>query len=660
MSDTSPIPDPNAKAPKVAGTTPLDRVQLNTQNYVVDMPLPDELQALLPKGHYIVEGFLGHGGMAALYKGLQMPLGRPVAIKILRKGLGERFDYEERFRREAYAMAALTHPNIVRVFDFGDAGNDYLFISMELVEGSDLFEFIQQGKMTPELALKYLPQICDGLQYAHEHGIVHRDIKPANIMLTADDGVKILDFGLAKNFDSHTSFMTQSGMGMGTADYAAPEQYVITKDLDHRADVYSLGVLMYQMLTGELPRGMWKPPSTRVMVDARLDRVVARAMEPDRKDRYQSVREIKEDITSILTKPNNNTSRIYTGSLPDISTQAIAALAAMSPSSILKKKRRRLQWTIGTLAAACLMAGGFFLFSLSNPIEPTSPTKPFTPPPPPTGSLLFLPEDAWSAPENLGMGVNSESNEFGLSITDDEQVLIVQSMRNGRGRLYECRRNSVHEPFTEASLIENVQTQASESNPFISGDGLTLLFESSASGPDAQGNKDIYQTQRRDRNLPWDAPVNLGPVINSPDYDGSPCLSHDGLMLLFSSDRPGGEGGRDLWRSRRKTTGEPFGPPENFGIGVNNYKDETSPMLTSDDKTLLFVKLTPQVRQELFTAPMTEGAMNSNFYKIPVKEWVHSPRLSADGKTLYFIIKSMNGNGGFDAWKMQRSTRSGI
>lgn len=122
MSEASPTPEPKADVSSASDTTPLDKVQLNTPSYVVDLPMPDELQGMLPKGHYIVERFLGHGGMGAVYRGLQLPLNRPVAIKILRKGLGEKFDYEERFRREAYAMAALTHPNIVRVFDFGNAG----------------------------------------------------------------------------------------------------------------------------------------------------------------------------------------------------------------------------------------------------------------------------------------------------------------------------------------------------------------------------------------------------------------------------------------------------------------------------------------------------------------------------------------------------------
>lgn len=649
MSDASPTPDPKTEAPVATETTPLSRVQLSTPNYVVEMPLPEELQAMLPKGHYIVEGFLGHGGMGAVYKGLQMPLGRPVAIKILRKGMGEKYDYEERFRREAYAMAALTHPNIVRVFDFGDAGADYLFISMELVEGGDLFDFIHTGKMTPELALKFIPQICDGLQFAHEHGIVHRDIKPANIMLTSDDCVKIMDFGLAKNFDSHTSFMTQSGMGMGTADYAAPEQYVVTKDLDHRADIYSLGVLMYQMLTGQLPRGMWKPPSTRVAIDPRMDQVVARAMEPERKDRYQSVSEIKEVISGILSKPCSDTSGIRAtspGSMPDISTHAIASLAAMAPLSAKKKKRRKLMWSLGTLGVAGMIISMPVFFNKQNELKQPPVSENIS-------DLLFSPDYEWSTPENLGMGVNSESNEFGLTITDDELVLVLHSYRSGSGHLYECRRKSVNEPFTHVSLVEELMTSATEVSPFITGNGLTLFYESSA-GPDGQGNMDIYQTHRRNRHSPWDPPTNLGPVINTPSYEGWPCLSRDGLVLLFSSDRPDGHGRRDLWRSRRNSVEEAFEAPENLGGGVNAYKHEISPMFSADNKIIWFIKEMPEGHPMPFIMKNTAGKMTASLFELPMKDWVQSPKLSVDGKTLYFTSNDPNGNGGFDAWKIRR------
>jgi serine/threonine protein kinase len=283
----------------MAGPTP----KPSAPAYVAELPLPADLQAMLPQGAYIVESFLGQGGMGAVYKGIQMPLKRPVAIKILQKGIGAEFEFEERFRREAYAMAALTHPNIVQVYDCGEAGENFLFISMELVEGGDLSECLKRGEMTPERALKLMPQICAGLHFAHERGIVHRDIKPANIMLTKDGRAKIADFGLAKNFDAASSFMTKSGLGMGTPDYASPEQYEALRDLDHRSDIYSLGIMMYQLLTGTLPRGAWRAPSSRVAVDSRLDDVVLKAMAPERELRYETAEKLKAEIERITSTP---------------------------------------------------------------------------------------------------------------------------------------------------------------------------------------------------------------------------------------------------------------------------------------------------------------------------------------------------------------------
>jgi serine/threonine protein kinase len=288
MADSNPSqprPGSNPSAPSAS-------------HYVVELPYAEELQAML-EGRYLVESFLGQGGMGAVYKGLQMPLKRPVAIKILQKkqqgGEEDEFAFEERFKREAYAMAALTHPNIVQVYDCGDAGENFLFISMELVDGGDLSDAIKAGTVTPEVALKLIPQICDGLQAAHERGIVHRDIKPANIFLTAG-GVraKVADFGLAKKFDAKNTMLTKTGLGMGTPDYAAPEQYEGVSDIDHRADIYAFGVMMYQMLTGRLPRGVYKMPSKIVPgLDPRIDEVVARAMANEREERWQSTVEIK-------------------------------------------------------------------------------------------------------------------------------------------------------------------------------------------------------------------------------------------------------------------------------------------------------------------------------------------------------------------------------
>jgi serine/threonine protein kinase len=264
----------------------------------MELPYPEELQAMLG-GAYIVESFLGQGGMGAVYAGLQLPLTRPVAIKILARGQAAGFAFEERFRREAYAMAALTHPNIVRVYDFGSASDTFLFISMEFVAGGDLGVAMKEGRISIDLALKILPQICDGLQVAHERGIIHRDIKPANIFLMPDGRPKVADFGLAKRFDRRHTMVTQTGMGLGTPDYAAPEQYEGRPDIDGRADIFALGIMMYQMLVGHVPRGAWKNPSSIVGTDPRLDLIVLKAIEYEREHRYQTVAEMKEDILRI-------------------------------------------------------------------------------------------------------------------------------------------------------------------------------------------------------------------------------------------------------------------------------------------------------------------------------------------------------------------------
>ena len=264
-----------------------------------DLLLPGELAALLPAGTYQVEGLLGQGGMGAIYKGVQLRLHRPVAIKIMRRDQGRDFGFEQRFQREALAMAKLSHPNIVSVIDYGEAGLLYLYIVMELVDGADLMDVIRSGRMTQEMALTLLPQICDALQFAHDHGIIHRDIKPSNIMLTRDGRIKMADFGLAKGYDVESGFRTQSGTSMGTPDYAAPEQFIADAQIDHRADIYALVVMIYQMITGQLPRGVWKPPSQQVACDPHWDDIVDHAMQNDPKDRYQHVSEVKTDVSQI-------------------------------------------------------------------------------------------------------------------------------------------------------------------------------------------------------------------------------------------------------------------------------------------------------------------------------------------------------------------------
>jgi tRNA A-37 threonylcarbamoyl transferase component Bud32 len=260
-------------------------------------PSVEELAPLFPQLE-ILE-LIGQGGMGAVYKARQPSLDRLVAVKVLPPEAGRDPAFAERFNREARALARLSHPNIVAVHDVGQAGELYYFV-MEYVDGVNLRQVLRDGQLTPEQALRIVPQICDALQYAHEEGIVHRDIKPENILLDRKGRVKIADFGLAKLLGRDTGNFTLTGSRqvMGTLYYMAPEQVERPLEVDHRADIYSLGVVFYEMLTGQLPVGRFPMPSEKAGTDAFLDEVVLRALEREPERRYQHASDVKTDVES--------------------------------------------------------------------------------------------------------------------------------------------------------------------------------------------------------------------------------------------------------------------------------------------------------------------------------------------------------------------------
>ncbi len=265
-------------------------------------PAPAELAADFPDLE-ILE-LIGRGGMGIVYKARQKQLGRTVALKILSPAVANDPAFAERFSREARALAMLNHPHIVAVYDFGRKGDRFYFL-MEYVDGANLRQLLDGGRLAPREALAIVPQICDALQFAHDNGVVHRDIKPENLLLDKRGQVKIADFGLAKlaGRQPHEVTLTGTGQVMGTLHYMAPEQTEHPQQVDHRADIYSLGVVFYQMLTGELPLGRFAPPSRKVKIDVRLDEVVLRALEKEPEQRYQHASEIKTHVESIATTP---------------------------------------------------------------------------------------------------------------------------------------------------------------------------------------------------------------------------------------------------------------------------------------------------------------------------------------------------------------------
>ncbi len=243
---------------------------------------------------------LGRGGMGVVYKARQPKLDRFVALKILAREKERDTHFAERFQREARALARLNHPNIVAVHDFGETGGLF-YLLMEFVDGVNLRQMIRADKMTPEQALRVVPPICEALQYAHQQGIVHRDIKPENILVDKQGRVKIADFGIAKMLgaEGRAEPLTGDQQAVGTPHYMAPEQLEKPQTVDHRADIYSLGVVFYEMLTGELPLGKFAPPSQKVHIDVRLDEVVLHALEKEPARRYQQVGEVKTDLDTI-------------------------------------------------------------------------------------------------------------------------------------------------------------------------------------------------------------------------------------------------------------------------------------------------------------------------------------------------------------------------
>ncbi|MFO1486726.1 MAG: protein kinase [Verrucomicrobiaceae bacterium] len=267
-------------------------------------PALEEMQAMLPQ--YQFECMLGRGGMGAVYKAVQVSLDRAVAIKVLPGDLlgDTQENFTERFINEARLMAKMNHPAIVGVYDFGQTHTGLLYIVMEFIDGTDVRQMIEaSGRLPEEYALAITAHVCDALQYAHTHGVVHRDIKPANILINVEGQVKVADFGLAKANDADAGGLTRTNMAMGTPDFVAPEALLGGANIDGRADIYAVGVMLYQMLTGSIPRGAWTLPSVMVQTDPRFDAIIMRAMQMDRENRQQSALDLRRELDVILTVP---------------------------------------------------------------------------------------------------------------------------------------------------------------------------------------------------------------------------------------------------------------------------------------------------------------------------------------------------------------------
>jgi serine/threonine protein kinase len=340
-------------------------------------PTPGELAPLFPK--YQILSLIATGGMGAVYHAIQTSLDREVALKILPVEFGKDPEFCESFGAEAKAMAKLNHPNLISVYDFGEI-NGMLFIVMEYVPGQSLYHASQGCAVDPAEVIRLMTGISEGVAHAHQHGILHRDIKPANILLDARLQPKIGDFGLARPLDARVE---EGEAIFGTPGYTAPEVLQPPHTMDQRADIFSLGVLLHELLTGQLPGSDPRPASLIARCDPRFDMVVRKATHPSPTQRYQSAEQIADALRKIGDSAGPKVVRTAS---PGATRKPVRPLQTAQSSS---------KGAVGFVVALLLVAGAvaFLLTNDSNaPAAGTEPVSTPAPEPTPPASVVAEPE----------------------------------------------------------------------------------------------------------------------------------------------------------------------------------------------------------------------------------------------------------------------------
>ncbi len=319
-----------------------------------------------------IEGLIARGGMGAVYRAVQTQLDRPVALKILPDEFAADEVRRNLFVREARAMAKLSHPHLVQLFDFGE--NEGLwFMVQEWVAGKTLFDHQQAGVLEIDDGVRIVREVCAGLQHAHEHGVVHRDIKPANILIDPDGAVKLTDFGLAQSVGGDASASEEED-SFGTPEYAAPELFEEGAEIDHRADIFAVGVLLFELLTGQQPAAVYQPPSEVISdLGTRFDAIISKAMQHNPEDRYDSCAAFDQDLYNALTGAEAEASKpkgpkVLTGAVPVAGGATIGATGLTSLASA--KSGGGIGQLLGVLVGIGVVVGGFiYIFKGDGPEE---------------------------------------------------------------------------------------------------------------------------------------------------------------------------------------------------------------------------------------------------------------------------------------------------
>jgi len=250
---------------------------------------------------YSIEAKIGQGGVARIYKARQKSLDRDVAIKVLSPELNSDSDIVRRFDRESKTIAGLSHPNIVHIIDRGMINNQYYFV-MEYIDGTSFKEILHSNEYTVRQKLEIIVMVLKGLDYAHKNGVIHRDIKPANILVDRQGNALIADFGIAQILSKPEQEVTRSDVVMGTLAYMSPEQRISSTNVDLTTDIFSTGVIIYEILIGKRPMGRFKLPSElNPKIPKKFDEIITRCLAMNTRDRYQSAVELKDALLNLIS-----------------------------------------------------------------------------------------------------------------------------------------------------------------------------------------------------------------------------------------------------------------------------------------------------------------------------------------------------------------------
>ena len=554
--------------------------------------------------HYQILGRLGAGGMGVVYRARDLTLGRDVALKVLPPELASDPDLVARFEREARALAALDHPNIVTIFSVEEA-EGRRFITMQLVPGRTLGALIPAGGMAPEKVVRIGAEIADALAVAHEHGLVHRDLKPGNVMVTDDGHAKVLDFGLAKLrpiraaagelHDLTTQEATVGGVILGTTAYMSPEQ-AEGLVIDHRSDIFSLGVVLYEMTTGARPfRGdtpvavissILKDAPPRLVdlnpaVPPGLDRVITRALAKDPTRRYQNALDLRNDLEELLSP----------------------SAAAELPARAGAKRKSRLLVAVVPTAALLVVAGAWLLLK----------------------DLVLRPREA-SLRATFSQITALPGVEQFPSLSPDGQWVAYAGAGASSLDIY------LQSTSGETPIDLTRDSNADDDQPAFSPDGQRIAFRSSREGGG------IFVMGR------------TGEAVRRVTRTGfNPAWSPDGTMLAYATERVGlmplnWEGVSELW-----VVPVEGGEARRLGLG-----DGVQPQWSPHGTRIAFqTRLGTKAQMDIMTVPASGGVATA-VLSDAATDW--SPAWSPDGRFLYFVSDR---GGSMNLWRVPIDEVSG-